>query len=62
MSVRGPTSNREDESGLQSLDPGLLELVETTTRRVLGGETVDLEAMVREHPLWAETIRICCPR
>ncbi len=62
--AEGPTPGREDISslsGFQGLDPELLELVETTTRRILDGEAIDLDAMVQQHPLWAETIQGLLP-
>ncbi len=48
-------------SGLQALDPGFVDLVEEATKRILGGETVDVEKIVERHPAWAEALRGLLP-
>ncbi|SIO58871.1 Tetratricopeptide repeat-containing protein [Singulisphaera sp. GP187] len=46
---------------LAALDPVLVDLVEEATKRILGGETIDIEKIVEEHPAWAEMLRSLLP-
>ena len=47
--------------GLQGLDPVLVDLVEEATKRILGGEAVDVEKIAEEHPEWADAVRSLLP-
>ncbi|MHC5542109.1 protein kinase, partial [Singulisphaera rosea] len=47
--------------GSESLDPALFDIVEEYTRRLLSGEDVDLDALLAEHPEWAETLKGLLP-
>ena len=46
-----------DPSDLGDLDPLLADLMETVTAQLEAGETIDVEALVREHPERAEDIQ-----
>jgi serine/threonine-protein kinase len=41
--------------------PGLAELVETLTQRILGGEPIDVDRIAEEHPEWAAEIQSLLP-
>lgn len=65
---RRPSVGLQVDSGLSgsladlaALDPVLVELVEEATKRILGGETVDVEKMVEAHPAWAGMLRSLLP-
>lgn len=42
-------------------DPALAGFIEALTKRMQGGESVDVEGLVAEHPAWAEVIRGLLP-
>jgi eukaryotic-like serine/threonine-protein kinase len=50
-----------DPSLLSGADPELDRLIEELTRRIQAGESVDLEAIAREHPGHAEPLRRLLP-
>jgi eukaryotic-like serine/threonine-protein kinase len=51
-------SRRDDPSSYPGgLDPALEELIEVAARRIQAGEPIDVDQLVADHPVWAETIR-----
>ena len=48
----------DDESGF---DPALAKLLEEVTRRIEGGEAVDVDELTARYPLWADQIRLLVP-
>ncbi len=56
-----PKGSPASWSDLNELDPALGDLFEEVTRRIQGGELVDVEEVAAEHPAWAESIRELLP-
>ncbi len=50
-----------DASASGELDPGLVAVVESITRRLQAGENVDAEELAAEHPAWAGMLRGLLP-
>ena len=51
----------ESAADLGGFDPLLMELVEEATKRILGGEAVDVDKIAEDHPEWADALRSLLP-
>jgi hypothetical protein len=58
---RGSTPRGGDLSDLGELDEEFARLVESVTRRIQAGETVDDRRLAEDYPAWAGTLRNLLP-